>query len=184
MTKDGKLITPTVSNNRMIEIEKLVLQVREDLSKEYDVVNPESEYYQYRGLSDEALRRLFNYIDFSKYKKHLVGHYVHGEQKHSPAIKSENWDHEHTWGEIYIPVIDSSVYVDQTSSQFQWLYTDIPDYYISMNPPKWYYPDKKNPRWNLRILSSPKADKLYVKFIYGTWGRLSDFIYKMKNKKK
>lgn len=38
-------------------------------------------------------------------------------------------------------------YVDCTSQQFQDLYKDIPDYYISRKSPKWYYPDSRNPSW-------------------------------------
>ena len=124
---------------------------------------------------------------------------IHGEQKHNSRIDSSYWMYQHTWALVTINEI--SIYVDPTSSQFKYLYSDIPDFYISTIAPPWYYPDLKNPafhpaftRWidehiKIPLLhykrfngKCPKAGIIEF-FQYEIWGRLCDMKRKFLNKK-
>lgn len=79
----------------------------------------------------------------------VVIDFIHGEQRHSPKIDEECWGIEHTW--ISVRYKNITVYCDPTSSQFKWLWKDIPDYYVSTTKPRWFYPDSENPEWNKNI---------------------------------
>ena len=81
------------------------------------------------------------------------------------------------------------IYVDPTSSQFSYIHDDIPDYYISTDKPKWYYPDDENPAWKgitkkinslIRITRKINGNKVHygiIEFIqYEIWGIISDLI--------
>ena len=126
----------------------IVISIREQLYENYNVVNTWSENLDYRGLCDTAYTMLKDRIDLFN-KLHNVNWQVihfHGEQAHTPRINSKNWIYQHTWAAITDGI--DTIYIDITSQQFRWLYPDIPDYYISFKPPKWYYSDKKNPAWS------------------------------------
>jgi len=108
---------------------------KEDGSVTYHTVNMPNINY----LSNcDVLKELDITIDF-----------IHGEQKHSKKIKEEDWYIEHTWLAIHWK--HTTIYCDPTSGQFQNLYPDIPDYYISTRKPKWFYPDSENPEWNKNL---------------------------------
>ena len=129
------------------EITKYVIKTREYLSKHYDVTK--GQYKDYTGLCDKAIQRLFIYLRASGIpREHLNS--IHGEQKHSIEIPSSEWFMEHTWG--YIIHNGITIYVDPTSQQFKYLYYDIPNYYVSTKPPRWYLPDMNNVVWKPGIL--------------------------------
>lgn len=162
-------------------ISPAIIKVRKDLSREYNVKS--GDHIRYAGLCYIACDKLINQLEESK--KDLIFDFrykrIHGEQKHSPRIKSKFWPIQHTWLEIYYE--DSmgkcTIYVDPTSGQFKDLYPEIPDYFILFEEPKWYYPDKNNPMWNIHFKNNSKS-KRWMKicdFIqYEIWGRISDSI--------
>lgn len=96
---------------------------------------------------------------------------IHGELKHTPAVKSTDWYLQHTWGVVEFNGYE--VYVDPTSSQFQDIFPDIPDYYISTQKPKWYYPDKRN--WAFKFKNIIWY-RIATFLQYEVWGRISDSI--------
>lgn len=188
-------------------IHPLVKDTREWLQKKChaDVTSPESNNYRYRGLCDTACDRFVSEATrlASEYGIRLEAVKVHGEQKHSPRIHSSQWMREHTWLIVtYVDMYDNSykLYVDPTSEQFQDLYDDIPDYYISDKPLRWYYPDKRNPAFHgwtnklnkrLYIRKHVREDPSWETIIhygiiefwqYEIWGRISNFIYHHKKK--
>lgn len=118
----------------------LITDVQTLLRKEYDM----SYYVNYSGLCNDACKLLSESIkkEFPDSKVILI----HGEQKHSPLISSKHWAIEHTW--IQAEIAGETWYLDPTSKQFQDIYPDIPDMYISTEKPKWYYSDDDNPSWN------------------------------------
>lgn len=170
-------------------IEKMVQDTRKELAIEHDVIakNP-----GFRGLCDEAstkmLEKLTEYWMNSESDVDLQVYLIHGEQRHSPMSPSKYWIFQHTF--VCAIINHETIYIDPTSSQFQWLYSDIPDYYIGRKFPKWYYNDRKNPAWNgitavinekITIKRSWKdGSTVYdgiIEFIqYEVWGRICDFI--------
>lgn len=134
-----------------------VIAVREKLAKKYDVVDPESYNVNYNSLCIEASRMFVKRIkryrklnDISKLTLHVKT--VHGEQKPHPRLKMKHWGCEHEW--VVVTYVGVKIYVDVTCGQFVDFYRDVPDYYISTHPPKWFLPDKENPAinrpWNRR----------------------------------
>lgn len=187
-------------------IEPRVKSIRENLASEYDIVD--GCFKNYTGLCDSAssefckqMNEYFNKNkDLSDELKCSVGS-LHGEQKHSPVIKSSYWPLQHTW--CFVNFARMTVYVDITCQQFKSIYDDIPDYYISKTKPKWFYPDKDNPAWrgifgigqwlnNHINISHKVTDKggkrrnvkegLIEFFQYEIWGSISDKIYEKKHK--
>lgn len=192
-------------NNRPSSIETLinkdiipiVKSVRDNLGYIYDTDNPNSYHTNFTGLCDVAccdvkeilLDRLKFKYDITTAKISII----HGEQRHTPLIKSLYWWFEHTWLELSIG--DKKVYIDPTSSQFKDLYNDIPDYYVSLTPPKWYLPDSKNPifsnkilcrinnKFHVRVMHDCDSGYTLVGIIeyiyYELWAELSDVIHKL-----
>jgi hypothetical protein len=113
--------------------------------------------------------------------------YVHGELKHTPKINSIYWSCEHTW--VVMHAEKYTFYIDCTSSQFQWMFKNIPDYYISTRKPKWYLPDSENIafsklkicKWlmNHKIKSMPVP----IFFTYKIWAPISDLLHEIFYKK-
>lgn len=178
------------------DITRMVREVRMELARMYDVVNEDSQYYRFCNLCNIAVELFIDKLEKYKTERnlHLIFKEVHGEQAHRPDnCYSINWDVQHTW--CVIKRFDWIVYVDPTSSQFQDLYDDIPDFYISPNPPKWYYDDRVNKAFN-GFWKKVNAYKITFKdtdmsgnvilnrmgcvefFQYYIWGDISDFIRK------
>lgn len=126
-------------------LKEIVTDIRRLLEKDYDI---EDQYQDYSGLCDEAYTRFKAAIEsFNiQYGTNWEVLHFHGEQKHSAQISPSNWIYQHTW--MGVKIDEKVVYVDPTSQQFRWLHKDIPDYYISSEPPPWYYWDRKNPAFN------------------------------------
>lgn len=113
----------------------------------------------------------------------------HGEIIHTPRIKSEYWCMQHTWNVINISGV-GKVYVDTTGPQFRDIFQDIPEIYVSTEPPKWYLPDSKNicfkpnsvwKRLNGYIIPIPTRDGIHrarmIDFlVHGIVGFLSDHL--------
>lgn len=171
-------------------LEEIVLEIREELAQEYDIINDEKDY---GGLCDTAYTKfekkikLFNFCHRTNFEVLRF----HGEQSHHPRIDSKRWPIQHTWMGIREPGFHI-YYVDPTSQQFKRFYNDIPDYYISTKPPKWYYSDRKNPTWNgytkylnnkIKIphkINGRVVREGIIEFCqYEIWGRVSDFIRRM-----
>ena len=129
------------------EIEKHVIKLRESLAMNYNIY--EGENKDYAGLCYKAIQQLFiNMRADGMPREHM--HTIHGEQRHSIEIPSADWFIEHTWG--YVIHNNIIVYIDPTSQQFKKLYHDIPDYYVSTTPPRWYLPDSENIIWKSGII--------------------------------
>lgn len=173
-------------------LNNIVVNARYYLAKKYDVTNVNSEYFKYRGLCYKASNIVKYHLKYG-YGSLVSVKIVHGEQRHRPIINSKYWIYEHTWLEVTFN--GKKYYVDPTSSQFQCLYGDIPDFYISKKRPIWYLPDKRN------ICFHPKAfrflnEKFFIKvkrkdkngnkecihfgiiefLVYYVWGGISDKI--------
>lgn len=180
------------------EVMPLIVEtVRGELARSYDVENFYSENFRYNGLCNTAaflVKAMFrSYMSFynsiSDKDEDYEVKIVHGEQRHTPNLESKYWACEHTW--VAIRLLHQWYYIDPTSQQFQKLYDDIPEYYISTKPPKWYLPDKYNWRFS-KFGKFLDKFKFKYKDEYGThnisltdylvfivWGKLSDKIGKI-----
>ena len=141
-------------------IAKMIIDVRKELSKEFNIYR--YPYLNYAGLCDESIIRLKKKFDeYYKTRGEIVTFKsIHGEQKHSNRLNSCLWGIQHTWAKI--TVNDVVLYVDPTCGQFSQMYYYIPDYYISIRKPKWFYPDSKNPVYSNRVCKWIN-DKIKVK---------------------
>lgn len=109
------------------------------------------------------------------YNINLQVDYVHGEIRHSPKIKSENWVYQHTW--VQMDISGTSIYLDGTCQQFRDIWPDIPNWYVSLKPPKWFYPDRRNPMWVFKNHTIQDA----IGFVqYNIWGKMSDIIHNLR----
>ena len=139
----------TIKTN--IDISDIVFMIqiiRELLANRFDVVDTTSENYRYTGLCDHAYL-IFKYIIKMHNQMYDTSYNViffHGELKHSPRISVTYWCMQHTW--IGICLEKEIIYVDPTLEQFKDILNNIPDYYISICKPPWFYDDRKNPRFN------------------------------------
>lgn len=178
----------------------LVNEVRRDLRIRYNI--SEGINKDYRGLCDEASMNLKAKLTDDKTSSEILkiipGGYTvtlhHGELAHTPAIASRFWSIRHTWVEILFTVNQKSredkymtVYVDCTSQQFRDMFDDIPESYISISNPPWYYDDLDNPAYNgftHKINEAIKAPMYggthregIIEFCqYEIWGMISDII--------
>ena len=179
-------------------VKQIVLGIREQLAKEYDLVE---DYKDYSGLCDEAYIRFKREIESLnvQYNTDFEVLHFHGEQSHSPRIDQKHWSYQHTWTgiKLYGKIL---LYVDPTSQQFKDIYPDISDYYISPISPPWYYSDRENPRYNGwtgylndRIIikhkhkfsngETRKVKDGIIEFCqYEIWGRISNLIRKILRK--
>ena len=163
-------------DGRVLKIERLVLGIRKYLSERYNVIHPDSQHYNYTGLCDMATGMLASYLIPLGDNFGFTVTSIHGEQRHTPRIRSTNWQYEHTWLKLTSQYSGKSCYVDCTSQQFQRLYDDIPDYYISTKPPKWYKPDTHHLKVNLYKYSKRLSDT--VSWLeYHTWAPISNLIW-------
>lgn len=195
MGKKDKDIEESIYN--MLDlVEAEVISVRDDMSKIYDVTD--GFYKNFHGLCNTATIRLIDNLRISLKNTPVDIYSIHGEQKHTPRTESCHWPFQHTW--LAVDFDQCTIYADPTCGQFKDLYNDIPDYYVSTKPPKWFYPDSRNPVWNgitARINEKIKikrkgvppysADKIIedgiIEFLqYEVWGRISDIIRKIMGK--
>lgn len=160
-----------------------VERTRSILSKRYNVrINGDHPFY--RGLCDEACDILADLMiqsveDKSLYLENasLTIESIDGEQKHTPVIDTSNWNVKHSWLKLSIDGLPP-VYADPTCSQFFNLYQDIRPYHVSTRPPKWFYPDTRNPYYMLPNFGIGGTLRKTVKFLqYGVWGRVSECIH-------
>lgn len=165
-----------------------VKMIRSDLAKEYDVT-PNGDHYNYFGLCNRACDMLVNMFKADPEMKVIV---LHGEQRHHVRCPSVHWPEQHTW--VMIKSHYGSLYVDPTCGQFKRLYADIPDYYISRVPPKWFMRDKHNiaftkigsiidQKIHIPIKVTDSQGRHYmmhtglISFLqYDVWGTISDMI--------
>ena len=151
----------------------------------------------YAGLCYEATQLFIENIQKSCEKKGLSFKFksIHGEQRHTPKIPSNQWTAQHQW--CWVEISGRRYYVDCTCEQFKHMYPDIPDYYISVKKPKWFIDDRSNiafngvTKWiNLKIVLKRRVEILdfgpmevhdgIIEFIqYEIWGRISDGIRKV-----
>lgn len=175
----------------------IIDEVRKEIAETHDVESKDSDFYRYTGLCDYASSMIvskINSLNEDRNNPDFIAGTVHGEQKHSPRIESKYWAEQHTWVAVLLCRLNCFIFIDPTSSQFKRLYSDIPDIYISMRPPKWFYPDRKNPLWNGitgKINESIKFPFKHGDFIvhdglieilqYRVWGNISDLLRKIFN---
>lgn len=176
-------------------IRPIVEKVRELLAAKYDV-SEKGKYPNYQGLCHEASMLVcseINGLGTNPDGIRFMASTIHGEQKHTPKIMSTDWPIQHTWCEVYDRRLRGYIYVDATCGQFKDIYDDIPDYYIAVYPPKWFYPDRKNPAWrgftkklnrSIQIPFKPFPNNDYVghegiieALQYRVWGNISDLIF-------
>ena len=177
-------------------LKSTVEKVRKELAENYDVITPGSVNEKYTDLCHLAVCNLYNKLrDYSIANNidiKFTG--LHGEQKHGTRLHSSLWQTQHTWA--MVEIYDMVIYVDPTSSQFQKFYPDIPDYYISVEKPKWFYADMDNPVYDnivVKLLNNIITVKrkvvledevVYprqgiVEFMqYEIWGRICDSLNK------
>lgn len=162
------------TNNKIRIIAKEAVEIRKELKNLYA---SEDINFDYSGLCNLASQMLAIKFKKRRFKtENVTTNIVHGEQAHTSLILSKYWDIQHTWleldwsGEIF--------YIDITSQQFKWLYKDIPDYYISTIPPKWYLADKDNLYW-IYFKENSLLTKL-LSYNYKVIGPIKDLIYKIR----
>lgn len=188
MKFDNLNIIDILIKNDLIPI---IENTREYIGSLYDT---SSEGYKYfKGLCDISCEEVIDTIKEKMFTKYSINdlniHTIHGEQRHLPRILSKFWGYEHTW--IVFKLSSYKIYIDPTSGQFKELYDDIPDYYISTIPPKWYIPDRKNPIFGNKLFRSIndiitiKRNIGIIEYIYyDIWGIISDKIYNKKINKR
>lgn len=164
------------------------LNVRNRLAGQYDVNDPESRWFQYRGLCDKASVMLRHRLEYD-YPGRLSVRTIHGEQKHTTRISSDEWLYQHTWLRVTDLVNKKIYYVDPTASQFQDLYPEIPDYYVDEKPPVWFLEDSHNfvvSKLGYRINDKIRICKHGIVdiFEYVIYGGISDGIRWLKGKVK
>lgn len=175
----------------------MVMVIRKHLANSYD----DAELTNYEGLCDLSIKMLAKACDVYSETNSitLICQGIHGEQCHNSRVKSEFWPCQHTWAVVRVKGNKTKMYVDPTSGQFKNFHEDIPDFYISPKKPKWYYPDSENPIWCNKIIHKinekiqiPRdihVDDIVINgkegiieyLQYGIWGRISDWIYKLKH---
>lgn len=160
-------------------IVKAAIYVREELSSQFPVNDPGSDYYRFRGLCDKATVRLFEKLEEEYTSESLEVKGIHGELTHSTMIPSKFWPRQHTWGCITItnPISKEKYkyYVDITGEQFNELLEEltIPNIYISSFKPNYLLEDEKNPY----IKSIYKwYEKIVDRWEYTIKGKVYDFI--------
>jgi hypothetical protein len=171
-----------------------VIDIRDrELFEKYNV-NENGYYRQYEGLCNEATTSFINRMNKlnNDIGTNIECKAVHGELKHNPLILSKYWSIQHTW--IKMKVDKYTFYIDCTSSQFKWLFKNIPEYYISCKKPKWYISDSKLPEFRRDEFSQMISkytiytyDKngycgsipLPVFIRYKIWAKISDFIHRL-----
>lgn len=173
------------------DIVTMIRSLRIQLANEFDI-STHGDNPDYAGLCDEISNRFIS--EFNK-KYCIDGHFpvamlAHGEIKHSPFIAdSDDWTWEHTWVEVRLGN-HKIIYVDGTCGQFRNIFNDIPEYYVSMEHPKWFISDRKNlilkpgvfRTLNEKIKVKRKWNDETVKegimefFLYDVWGFISDVI--------
>jgi hypothetical protein len=181
-------------------IEDIVIDIRKKLAQMYDITS--KEYMDYSGLCNMAYDMIYDKMPYLKRNIDVDIELLrfHGEMRHNPKIKTQDWIDQHTWAGLRYNNV--TLYIDPVSQQFKNYFPDIPDYYISYKPPKWYYWDRKNPAWNgvtkrlnekVRIIHSSKffdgmgVDRKVESGIieycqYEIWGRISQMIRKLSKK--
>lgn len=182
-------------------IHPIVIEIRKELARRNDI-RKDAYNEKYAGLCYTASDMFIAKME-EKCKrigvKVNVG-MVHGEQAHNPRIPSSKWGVEHTWN--YVIIFGEKWYIDCTSSQFQSFYNDIPEYIIQKRKPKWYYPDRSNPKFNGITLCIDQKIKFKRNYVtdygekvpfhsglidilqYDVWGTISDTIRKILGKDK
>lgn len=151
---------------------KIVFNLRGTLSKIYDITK--GEYIDYTGLCNEAYTLFGEEINKLNNENNLNLQVIkfHGEQKHTVKIDPKHWYYEHTWIGLKEKNSNKILYIDPTSQQFKWLYDDIPDFYISDKPPKWYLNDKDNFFFKVYNKNKWIAKNIVSKFDYYIWGSI------------
>ena len=142
------------------QLEKIVKSIQKELLEE----NGRHYEEDYTGLCDAVWDKLekkidewnHSYIAKNIHNGQFIPFHLHGELKHTAKINPDNWVYQHTWyavvwkqnnsNEYCIPPkYEKLIFIDPTIKQFQWLFTDLPDYYVYPTPPKWFYWDRYNP---------------------------------------
>lgn len=164
------------------DIAKMCLDARLKLSKEFDVVSPESENYGYQGLCDSSCEIVVDCLeDYVKNNSGLIikFKYIHGEQRHKFGVNPQIWFYEHTWLELDDG--ENIIYVDPTMSQFSEVYKEhlgesqFKLVYLNNEPPSTYLRDRDNLAFKKGIVR--KLYKIWFNYIIYPIGCL---IYKMR----
>lgn len=172
-------------------IETVVKEIRDTLRPQ--TVGDDPFYPNYAGLCYQATHMFLNRLEEICTENRIALEYrsIHGELKHNPRTESKHWHCQHQWCEVKL--LGQRLYVDCTSSQFQDLYSDIPEYYISDKKPKWFYDDRRNPaysKFGKRLVirrrieradwgDTTVEDTLFEFIQYDIWGPISDFMRKI-----
>lgn len=176
--------------------EQIMHNIRIDLMKKYDVSNPNSEHFKFKGLCNEASIMLINAIKTtfnSCGEDQYTVESIHGELAHIPEIESKYWPMQHTMVHLYKDTYE--IYIDPTCDQFSDICPGITFGYIGWDIPKWFLPDENNWLWkspfnkinnNWKIKRKIEFDnqEIYVKspildhIVYDIWGHISDKLRK------
>ena len=175
-------------NSVLVDVNKFVSNFRKD-------VVDAGGYEEYKVVMDKFYDGLTKYI-LQRYNINCNVYKVSGELKHSPVIFSKYWKTKRIW--ICLLYFDKWIYIDPFSIEVSKLIPEIPEYYISFKMPKWYLPLYKNKSYstNLGIFLNHKfgvikeEDGTLVRYgiidylQYKVWGRISDWIHKIRYKEK
>ena len=183
--------SPSKEVRKVLESESIVDEIEsyvKDFCK-HTVIGVNDIIGRYGYITDLLAQELKSYME-NKHGVYATIKTVHGELRHTPKINSIYWTTLHKW--IYMEYGNCHIYIDPTSKQFRSLYPDIPDYYVSTNPPKWYYGNyqnigygnlgsKLNRKYRIKTVMREQTTKLgLVEFFqYKVWGSISDIIHKM-----
>ncbi len=188
----------------------IILPLVKEIRHKLETTHNMQEHLDFMGLCDEASTMMVDELMLSaELKEYPVFDLeivkVHGEMNHKPFIPSKYWPRQNTWVEIGMNFETKNlnisrirsvyIYVDCTCQQFRNMFEDIPDFYISTLPPRWFYPDRYN--WarkedvfvwlneNIRISVRGKGNKYQGNSIglseycqYEIWGKISDWLGK------
>lgn len=181
-------MTKTLDRLIKNDLKDIVESVRHEIILE--VLKEDNKSFNFNGLcdvvSDKLIEKIKYYMD-NKFGIQVKVYKLHGEQKHTPKIPSSKWTLQHTW--VAMMIGNNVIYIDATCQQFQDMYNDIPDYYISDKPPKWFYPDSKNWVYGIKFtrlinrkikIKHSLMHEGIIEFIqYSVWGTISDLIRKI-----
>ena len=185
-SEEGSLMKPMPSKE---EVLKLVheLSIYTERYHRNIVLDDENDLGRYGYVPSMFMNDLNKYIE----KKHGIissTYIIHGELRHTPRIKSEYWVTQHKW--LVMEYYGYYIYIDPISSQFNKLFNDIPDFYVSIEQPKWYYSYIQNIAYtklgiklNRSVRVHCNKDGIHYRvglvewFQYFLWGRISDILH-------
>lgn len=177
---DVKEVADYVKKNIILD-EKQNNRIFDYLVKKYPKLTNRNEAMQLIGKCDAASNHIIAEVNDLAHKLQIPIHAqkIHGELRHNNHIPSKSWDSEHTIVEVMLGPY--RWYLDATCFQFASIIRVMPKIYVGRKVPKWFYPDRRNPRWMIPksfMKKYPKIDDIITHIDYDIWGRICDKYFK------